>query len=67
MIKKGEETGKMLIICSNPSFSRDFSEDFFKDPKKILKEYNIRTDSAAFLRRVLDGAFFISGHLWGSF
>jgi hypothetical protein len=62
MIKKDKETGKMLIICSNPSFSIETSlEDFFKDPKNILKEYNMRTDSAAFLRRAVRWSLF---HIW---
>ncbi|MGA1864712.1 MAG: HEAT repeat domain-containing protein [bacterium] len=54
VIKKDKETGNMIIISKKHGLRIETSlENFFKDPKKILKQYDIGTDSAAPLRMVV--------------
>ncbi|MGA1839106.1 MAG: HEAT repeat domain-containing protein [bacterium] len=68
VIKKDKETGNMIIISKKHGFSIETSlENFFKDPKKIIVQYDIRTDSAAPLRRVVSLSLFNIWPLMGIF
>jgi hypothetical protein len=68
VIKKGSDTGNILLISNRPPFRIEWSlDEFITDPNPMLKAFQGKADSASFLRRAVGWSLFETWPFMGVF